>query len=112
MKHDEGFVQLAQSLRKSNIEALLGNEKDCKKVNEDKDFGWEIINDFIHKKHSGKHRESSQIFVPKERCNRSPPARVDVVLKFALLGETLQNLPTRDSRITFHFSKIKLSEKF
>lgn len=38
MKHDEGFVQLAHSLREFNIEALLGNERVCKKMDEDKDW--------------------------------------------------------------------------
>ena len=38
MKHDEGFLQLAHSLREFNIEALLGNERVCKKMDEDKDW--------------------------------------------------------------------------
>ena len=31
MKHDEGFLQLAQSLLEYNIEALLQNDRVCKK---------------------------------------------------------------------------------
>lgn len=56
MEYNEGFVQLAQSLRENNIEALLLSDKVCKKVDEDKDWRWEIINTLVdQKKRSGEH---------------------------------------------------------
>jgi len=56
MKHDERFLQLAQSLREHNIVALLQNERVCKKMDEDKDWRWEVINILVdQKKRSGEH---------------------------------------------------------
>lgn len=81
MKHDEGLVQLAQSLREFNIEALLGNERVCKKVDEDKDFRWEIINALAHKKHSGEQsvflcsHHIRQFFVPGRQWQTRPCSR-------------------------------------
>lgn len=79
MKHDEGFLQLAHSLREFNIEALLGNERVCKKVDEDKDWRWDIINSLIaHRKHG---REQSivlcahhinQVFEPGRKWQSRP----------------------------------------
>ena len=56
MKHDEGFVQLAHSLRECNVEALLQNDRVCKKVDEDSNWRWDIINTLVgHRKRSVEH---------------------------------------------------------
>jgi hypothetical protein len=56
MKYDERFLQLAQSLREHNIVALLLNDRVCKKVDEDKDWRWEVINTLVdQKKRSGEY---------------------------------------------------------
>lgn len=79
MKHDEGFLQLAHSLREFNIEALLQNERVCKKVDEDKEWRWEIIDSLIaHRKHSGDRsivlceHHIKQVFEPGRKWESRP----------------------------------------
>jgi len=79
MKHDEGFVQLAHSLREFNIEALLQNERVCKKVDEDKEWRWEIIDSLIaHRNHSGERsiflceHHIEQVFEPGRKWQSLP----------------------------------------
>lgn len=76
VKHDEGFVQLAHSLRENNVETLLQNDRVCKKMDEDKDWRWEIINTLVgQRKRSTEHcvflcpNHLTQHFVPGRKVN-------------------------------------------
>lgn len=71
VKDDDGFIQLARSLRENNVEALLQNDRVCKKVDEDRSWRWDMINTLVgQRKRSVEHsvfvcpEHLKQVFVP------------------------------------------------
>jgi hypothetical protein len=50
MGHDRPVLNLAHYLCLDNIMALLGNDKFCKRVDEDRDLRWKVIKFFVSEK--------------------------------------------------------------